>query len=55
MARGRYRSFDGTYTVNMTLEQARADDVLVVLAMYDEPVTHNHGGPVRIYSGSMYG
>lgn len=51
----RYKSFDGTYTVNMTLDQARADDVLVVLAMYDEPVTHDHGGPVRIYSGSMYG
>ena len=51
----RYRSFDGTYTVNMTLAQARADDVLVVLAMYGAPVTHNHGGPVRICSGSMYG
>ncbi|GAA1741895.1 molybdopterin-dependent oxidoreductase [Aeromicrobium alkaliterrae] len=51
----RYKSFDGTYTVNMTLEQARADDVLVVLAMYDAPVTHDHGGPARIYSGSMYG
>ncbi|WP_212721473.1 molybdopterin-dependent oxidoreductase [Nocardioides dongxiaopingii] len=51
----RFRSFDGTYTTNMTLEQARADDVLVVLTMYGEPVTHDHGGPVRIYSGSMYG
>ncbi|KRF14038.1 oxidoreductase [Nocardioides sp. Soil797] len=51
----RYHSFDGTYTVNMTLDQARADDVIVVLSMYDEPVTHEHGGPVRTYSGSMYG
>jgi DMSO/TMAO reductase YedYZ molybdopterin-dependent catalytic subunit len=51
----RFRSFDGTYAVNMTLDQARADDVLVALRMYDEPVTHDHGGPVRIYSGSMYG
>ena len=51
----RYRSFDGTYSVNMTLEQARAEDVIVVLSMYGKPVTHNHGGPVRIYSGSMYG
>ncbi|MFL6155356.1 MAG: molybdopterin-dependent oxidoreductase [Marmoricola sp.] len=51
----RYRSFDGTYSVNMTLEQARARDVIVVLTMYGKPVTHNHGGPVRIYSGSMYG
>lgn len=51
----RFHSFDGTYTVNMTLEQARAEDVVVALQMYGEPVTHDHGGPVRIYSGSMYG
>ena len=51
----RFHSFDGTYTVNMTLEQARADDVIVALSMYGDPVTHDHGGPVRIYSGSMYG
>ena len=51
----RFRSFDGTYSVNMTLDQARADDVIVALTMYGEPVTHDHGGPVRIYSGSMYG
>lgn len=51
----RFRSFDGVYSVNMTLEQARADDVIVALRMYGKPVTHYHGGPVRIYSGSMYG
>jgi DMSO/TMAO reductase YedYZ molybdopterin-dependent catalytic subunit len=51
----RFHSFDGTYTVNMTLDQALADDVIVALQMYGEPVTHDHGGPVRIYSGSMYG
>ena len=51
----RFRSFDGTYTENMTLDQARADDVIVALTMYGEPVTHDHGGPVRIYSASMYG
>lgn len=51
----RYLSFDGTYSVNMTLQQARAADVIVALGMYGEPVTHDHGGPVRIYSGSMYG
>ena len=51
----RFRSFDGTYSVNMTLDQARADDVIVALSMYGDPVTHDHGGPVRIYSGSMYG
>ena len=51
----RFHSFDGTYSVNMTLAQARADDVVVALGMYGKPVTHDHGGPVRIYSGSMYG
>jgi DMSO/TMAO reductase YedYZ molybdopterin-dependent catalytic subunit len=51
----RFRSFDGTYAVNMTVEQARAKDVIVALSMYGKPVTHDHGGPVRIYSGAMYG
>lgn len=51
----RFRSFDGVYSVNMTLDQARADDVIVALRMYGKAVTHDHGGPVRIYSGSMYG
>ncbi len=39
----------------MTIDQARADDVIVALQMYGEPVTHDHGGPVRMYSASMYG
>lgn len=51
----RFRSFDGVYAESMTLDQARADDVIVALQMYGEPVTHAHGGPVRIYSASMYG
>jgi DMSO/TMAO reductase YedYZ molybdopterin-dependent catalytic subunit len=50
-----FHSFDGTYTVNMTLAQARRSDVLVALRMDGKPVTHDHGGPVRIYSGAMYG
>ncbi len=51
----RFHSFDGVYTENMTLEQARADDVIVALTMYGKPVTHDHGGPVRIYAAPMYG
>ncbi|MBB6629483.1 molybdopterin-dependent oxidoreductase [Nocardioides sp. KIGAM211] len=51
----RFRSFDGTYTENMTLEQARRSDVLVALGMYGAPVTHAHGGPVRVYAASLYG
>lgn len=51
----RFRSFDGVYTENMTLEQARADDVLVALTMYGDPVSHDHGGPARVHAGSLYG
>ncbi|WGL52120.1 molybdopterin-dependent oxidoreductase [Nocardioides sp. BP30] len=51
----RFGSFDGTYSVNMTLAQARRNDVIVALRMDGKPVTHAHGGPARIYSGSMYG
>jgi DMSO/TMAO reductase YedYZ molybdopterin-dependent catalytic subunit len=51
----RFRSFDGTYTESMTLEQARSPDVLVALQMLGGPVTHDHGGPVRIYAASLYG
>lgn len=51
----RFRSFDGTYTESLTLEQARHPDVLVALRMLGKPVTHAHGGPVRMYVASMYG
>lgn len=51
----RFRSFDGTYTESLTLADARRADVIVALSMYDKPVTHDHGGPVRIYAASMYG
>lgn len=51
----RFRSCDGTYTESLTLEEARQPGVLVALRMLDEPVTHDHGGPVRIYVSSNYG
>ena len=51
----RFRSFDGTYTESLTLDQARRADVLVALAMSGRPVTHDHGGPVRMYVAPMYG
>jgi DMSO/TMAO reductase YedYZ molybdopterin-dependent catalytic subunit len=51
----RLTSFDGTYTESLTLEQARRDDVLVALRMLDGPVTHDHGGPVRLFVAPMYG
>ncbi|MFE3254690.1 molybdopterin-dependent oxidoreductase [Nocardia sp. NPDC059091] len=46
--------FDGAYTESLTLEQARRSDVLVALRMQDAPITHEHGGPVRLYVAPMY-
>jgi DMSO/TMAO reductase YedYZ molybdopterin-dependent catalytic subunit len=51
----RFRSFDGTYTESLTLEQAGLADVIVALQMLGGPITHDHGGPVRMYVAPMYG
>jgi DMSO/TMAO reductase YedYZ molybdopterin-dependent catalytic subunit len=48
-------SFDGTYTESLTLDQARLPDCIVALKMLGGDVTHNHGGPVRLYIAPMYG
>ncbi|MCK9899252.1 oxidoreductase [Parafrankia colletiae] len=50
-----FRSFDGVYDESLTVEQARRPDVLVALTMLDGPITHDHGGPVRLYVAPMYG
>jgi DMSO/TMAO reductase YedYZ molybdopterin-dependent catalytic subunit len=50
-----FRSFDGTYTESLTLAEANRSDVIVALQMLGKPVSHNHGGPVRMYCASMYG
>lgn len=50
----RFTCFDGAYSESLTLDQARRKDVLVALTMMDEPVTHAHGGPVRLYVAPMY-
>ncbi|MGK5552637.1 molybdopterin-dependent oxidoreductase [Actinomadura kijaniata] len=50
-----FRSFDGAYTESLTLEQARRRDVLVATGMRDGPVSHDHGGPVRLLVAPMYG
>ncbi|MFF4849112.1 molybdopterin-dependent oxidoreductase [Streptomyces sp. NPDC001194] len=50
----RFSCFDGTYTESLTLPQARRDDVMVALRMRDEPLSHSHGGPVRLYVAPMY-
>ncbi|WP_207400974.1 molybdopterin-dependent oxidoreductase [Actinomadura roseirufa] len=51
----RFTSFDGVYTESLTLDQARRRDVLVATRMEGGPVTHDHGGPVRLYVAPMYG
>lgn len=50
----RFDCFDGAYTESLTLQQARRSDVMVALTMQDKPVTHAHGGPVRLYAAPMY-
>lgn len=55
-ARGvRFTSFDGEYTESLTLDQARRRDVIVATSMLGGPVSHDHGGPVRMYVAPMYG
>ncbi|WP_151084078.1 molybdopterin-dependent oxidoreductase [Nocardioides cynanchi] len=51
----RLLSFDGTYTESLTLDQARLTDCIVALSMLGGPVSHDHGGPVRLYIAPMYG
>ncbi|MBT2530105.1 molybdopterin-dependent oxidoreductase [Streptomyces flavidovirens] len=50
----RFTCFDGTYSESLTLQQARREDVLVALRMQDKPLSHAHGGPVRLYVAPMY-
>lgn len=51
----RFLSFDGLYTESLSLAQARRSDVIVAYQMEGKPVTHDHGGPVRLYCAPMYG
>ncbi|MFD4561613.1 molybdopterin-dependent oxidoreductase [Streptomyces sp. NPDC058469] len=50
----RFTCFDGAYTESLTIEQARRSDILVALRMQDKDVSHDHGGPVRLYVAPMY-
>jgi DMSO/TMAO reductase YedYZ molybdopterin-dependent catalytic subunit len=51
----RFRSFDGAYTESLPLELARRARTVVALEMLDGPVSHDHGGPVRMYVDGQYG
>lgn len=49
-----FGSSDGAYSESLTMEQARREDVLIATAMDGAPVSHAHGGPVRLYVAPMY-
>ena len=51
----RFTSFDGAYSESLTLVQARRRDVLVAYELEGEPLSSEHGGPVRLYVAPMYG
>jgi DMSO/TMAO reductase YedYZ molybdopterin-dependent catalytic subunit len=51
----RFICFDGAYTESLTMEQALRPDMLVATSMFGEPLTREHGAPVRLYVAPMYG
>ncbi len=51
----RFTSFDGVYTESLTMEQARRDDVIVAYELEGQPISSDHGGPVRMCVAPMYG
>jgi DMSO/TMAO reductase YedYZ molybdopterin-dependent catalytic subunit len=51
----RFHSFDGVYTESLPLDEARQSHVVVALGMLGGPVSHDHGGPARMYVDGQYG
>ena len=51
----RFVSYDGVYSESLSLDQARRRDVLVATGLQGGPVSHAHGGPVRLAVTPMYG
>ena len=50
-----FESYDGVDTESLTLDQAHLPYVIVAYRMLGAPVTTEHGGPVRLYVGPMFG
>jgi DMSO/TMAO reductase YedYZ molybdopterin-dependent catalytic subunit len=50
-----FESYDGADSESLTLDQARLPDIIVAYRMLGAPVTTEHGGPVRLYVGPMFG
>jgi DMSO/TMAO reductase YedYZ molybdopterin-dependent catalytic subunit len=49
-----FGSSDGIYTESLTMDQAMRPDVLIATSLNGETVSHDHGGPVRLYVAPMY-
>jgi len=43
-----------TYTTNLSIEEALKSDVLLVHTVYGEPLSKEHGGPVRMITPQLY-
>lgn len=43
-----------TYTTNISLEEALKPDVLLAHTVYDEPLSVEHGGPLRMITPQLY-
>lgn len=43
-----------TYTTNVSMEEALKPDVLLAHTVYNEPLTKEHGGPVRMITPQLY-
>jgi DMSO/TMAO reductase YedYZ molybdopterin-dependent catalytic subunit len=50
-----FSSYDRVYSESLTLDQARRRDVLVATGLQGHPISHAHGGPVRLAVLPMYG
>ena len=50
-----FDSYDNADTESLTLDQARLPDVIVAYSMLGDPITTEHGGPVRLYVAPMFG
>ncbi len=51
----KFYSYDGVYTDALTLEQARLDDVILAVLKDGNPLSHDEGGPVRLFVSRMFG
>jgi DMSO/TMAO reductase YedYZ molybdopterin-dependent catalytic subunit len=50
-----FHALDGYYTDSLSLGQASLPDALIAYKMYDQPLTPDHGRPLRFIMPRMYG